>query len=200
FGIIQFTGTFNDLAPGFVDTWAESLDVPAKDLWLFIVAWLTVLIVLGAMALMIRSPWGRVLRAIRDDEDAVRALGKNAFWFKLQVLMIGGAIAGLSGVLFALDLSQISPTNFLPIVTFFAWTALILGGAGSLVGPIAGSVIFWVVLTQTSSLAEDLFPSMSTTAVSATRFILMGAMIMLLMIFRPEGLFGKREELSLEIQ
>jgi neutral amino acid transport system permease protein len=152
------------------------------------------------MTLMIRSPWGRVLRAIRDDEDAVRALGKNAFWYKLQVLMIGGAIAGLSGVLFALDLSQISPTNFLPIVTFFAWTALILGGAGSLVGPIAGSVIFWVVLTQTSSLAEDLFPSMSATAVSATRFILMGAMIMLLMIFRPEGLFGKREELSLEIQ
>jgi len=200
FGIIQFTGTFNDLSPGFVDSWAESLDVPPKDLWLFIVAWLTVLIVLGAMTVMIRSPWGRVLRAIRDDEDAVRALGKNAFWYKLQVLMIGGAIAGLSGVLFALDLSQISPTNFLPIVTFFAWTALILGGAGSLVGPIAGSVIFWVVLTQTSSLAEDLFPSMSATAVSATRFILMGAMIMLLMIFRPEGLFGKREELSLEIQ
>jgi branched-chain amino acid transport system permease protein len=200
FGIIQYTESFDDLAPGFVDSWAETLDVPPKDLWLFIVAWAAVLVILAAMALMLKSPWGRVLRGIRDDEDAVRALGKNAFWYKLQVLMIGGAIAGLSGVLFALDLSQISPVNFLPLVTFFAWTALILGGAGSLVGPIAGSVIFWVVLTQTSSLAEDLFPGMSATSVAATRFILMGALIMVLMIFRPEGLFGKREELSLEIQ
>lgn len=200
FGIIQFTDSFDDLAPRFVEDWAASLDVPPNQLWLFIVAWVTVLLVLVAMALMIKSPWGRVLRAVRDDEDAVRALGKNAFWYKLQVLMIGGAIAGLSGVLFALDLNQISPVNYLPLVTFFAWTALILGGAGSLVGPIAGSVIFWVVLTQTSTLASDLFPSMSATAASATRFILMGALIMILMVFRPEGLFGKREELSLEVQ
>lgn len=200
FGIIKYTSSFNDLMPAFVRSWAESLDVPENQLWLFIVAWVTVLVVLGLLALMIRSPWGRVLRAIRDDEEAVRALGKNAFWYKLQVLMIGGAIAGLSGVLFALDLNQISPINFLPLVTFFAWTALILGGAGSLVGPIAGSVIFWVVITQTSSLAGDLFPSMSSTAVSASRFILMGVLIIVLMVFRPEGLFGKREELSLEIQ
>lgn len=200
FGVIKYTSSFNDLMPGFVRGWAESLDVPENQLWLFIVAWTTVLVVLGLIALMIRSPWGRVLRAIRDDEDAVRALGKNAFWYKLQVLMIGGGIAGLSGALFALSLNQISPVNFLPLVTFFAWTALILGGAGSLVGPIAGSVIFWVVLTQTSSLASDLFPTMSSTAVSATRFILMGILIVVLMVFRPEGLFGRREELSLEIQ
>jgi neutral amino acid transport system permease protein len=200
FGVIKYTSSFNDLMPGFVRSWAESLDVPENQLWLFIVAWTTVLVILGLIALMIRSPWGRVLRAIRDDEDAARALGKNAFWYKLQVLMIGGGIAGLSGALFALSLNQISPVNFLPLVTFFTWTALILGGAGSLVGPIAGSVIFWVVLTQTSSLASDLFPTMSSTAVSATRFILMGILIVVLMVFRPEGLFGRREELSLEIQ
>jgi neutral amino acid transport system permease protein len=200
FGVIKYTTSFNDLAPDLVHRWSESLGVPVNQLWLFIVAWVTVLIVLGLIALMIRSPWGRVLRAVRDDEDAVRALGKNAFWYKLQVLMVGGAIAGLSGVLFALDLSQLSPVNFLPLVTFFTWTALILGGAGTLVGPIAGSIIFWVVLTQTSSLSGDLFPSMSSTAVSATRFILMGVLIVVLMVFRPEGLFGKREELSLEIQ
>ena len=200
FGVIKYNEPFDDLMPGFVEDWAQSLDVPANQLWLFLVAWLTVVVVLGAMALMIRSPWGRVLRGVRDDEDAVRALGKNAFWYKLQSLMIGGAIAGLAGVLFAIDQGQISPAKFLPLVTFYAWTALILGGAGSLVGPVAGSVIFWVILTQTSSLAGDLFPEWSSTAVSATRFILMGALIMILMIFRPQGLFGKREELSLEIQ
>ena len=200
FGVIKYTTSFDDLTPGFVEDWAASLDIPANQLWLFIVCWAAVGVVLGVMTLMIRSPWGRVLRALRDDEDAARALGKNAFWYKLQVLMIGGAIAGLSGVLYALDQSQISPTKFLPIITFYAWTALILGGASTLIGPISGSIIFWVLLTQTSSLAEDLFPSLSVSAVSATRFILMGALIVVLMVFRPEGLFGRREELSLEIQ
>lgn len=200
FGVIQYSNSFNELAPDFVEGWANTLDVPTNQLWLFLISWLVVLIMLGMMAVAIRSPWGRVLRAVRDDEDAARALGKNAYWYKLQVLMIGGAMAGLAGVLFAIDQSQLSPAKFLPLVTFFAWTALILGGAGSLVGPIAGSIVFWVVLTQTSSLAEQLFPSMSTVAVSATRFILMGALIMVLMVFRPEGLFGRREELSLEIK
>ena len=200
FGVIRYTTSFDDLAPAFVDSWAERLDVPPNQLWLFLVCWAAVGAVLVVMALMIRSPWGRVLRALRDDEDAARALGKNAFWYKLQVLMIGGAIAGLSGVLYALDQSQISPAKFLPIITFYAWTALILGGAGTLIGPISGSIIFWVLLTQTSTLAEDLFPSLSATSVSALRFILMGLLIVALMVFRPEGLFGRREELSLEIQ
>jgi neutral amino acid transport system permease protein len=200
FGVIQFSQSFNDLMPGFVSGWAESLDVSDGTLWLFLVTWLVVLVVFLLLRLMIHSPWGRVLRAIREDEDAARALGKNAFWYKLQSLMIGGAIGGLAGVLFALDLAQISPQNFLPLVTFFAWTAMILGGAGTVGGPIAGSIVFWVVLTQTSELAADLFPSWSTQAVSGTRFVLMGALIMALIVFRPEGLFGKREELSLEIQ
>ena len=199
FGVIEFSDSFNDLSPSFVTSLAESLDVPENQLWLFIVSWLVVLVVLVLMAGVIRAPWGRVLRAIRSDEDAAEAIGKNTFGYKMQVLVFGGAIAGLSGVLFALDLGQISPVNYLPLVTFFAWTALILGGAGSLVGPIAGSVIFWVIVTQTSTLTEDLFPDLSTTAVSASRFILMGALIMVLMIFRPQGLFGRREELSLEL-
>ena len=157
-------------------------------------------LVFVALSIIIHSPWGRVLRAIREDEDAARALGKNAFWYKLQSLMIGGAVGGLAGVLFALDLSQISPLNFLPLVTFFAWTVMILGGAGTVGGPIAGSIVFWVVVTQTSELAGTIFPDWSGQVVSASRFVLMGLLIMALIVFRPQGLFGKREELSLEIQ
>lgn len=200
FGVIQYTQSFNNLMPGFVSSWADSLGVPDTSLWLFIVTWIVVLLVFLALSVMIHSPWGRVLRAIREDENAARALGKNAFWYKLQSLMIGGAIGGLAGVLFALDLSQISPLNFLPLVTFFAWTVMILGGAGTVGGPIAGSIVFWVVVTQTSELASTIFPDWSSQIVSASRFVLMGLLVMALIVFRPQGLFGNREELSLEIQ
>lgn len=200
FGVIQYTHSFNALMPGVVSSWADWFGVPDQSLWLFIVTWIVVLLVFLVLSVMIHSPWGRVLRAIREDEDAARALGKNAFWYKLQSLMIGGAIGGLAGVLFALDLSQISPLNFLPLVTFFAWTVMIMGGAGTVGGPIAGSIVFWVIVTQTSELAGTIFPDWSGQVVSASRFVLMGLLIMALIVFRPQGLFGKREELSLEIQ
>jgi len=200
FGVIQYSQAFDDLRPGFVDALANRLDVSPPQMWIFLVTWVLVVVVVLLLRLLILSPWGRLLRAIREDEDAARALGKNAFWYKLQSLMIGGAIGGLSGVLFALNLNQISPANYLPVVTFFAWTAMILGGAGTLWGPISGSVVFWVLLTQTSKLATFFFPSWSAQAVASSRFVLMGVLIAGLMIFRPQGLFGRREELSLEIQ
>jgi branched-chain amino acid transport system permease protein len=200
FGVIQYGAAFDAWRPGWVTSLSERISVPPAKLWVFIFIWICVIIVLVLLALAIRSPWGRVLRAIREDEDAARALGKNAFWYKLQSLMIGGAIGGLAGVLLALENTTINPPAFLPLVTFFAWAAMIIGGAGTLTGPIAGSIIFWIVLTQTSDLATDVFPGWSSQAIAGTRFVLMGALLMAVMIFRPQGLFGKREELSLEIQ
>ncbi|NNF68288.1 MAG: branched-chain amino acid ABC transporter permease, partial [Acidimicrobiia bacterium] len=176
------------------------IDVPAPRFWLLITVWLVVLVVLIGLRWLLGSPWGRVLRAIREDEDAARALGKNVFWYKLQSLMIGGALGGLAGGLLAFDLNQINPLSFQAQETFFVWTILILGGAASIAGPIAGSVIFWVVLTQTDDLAAAILGDISSATVAGIRFVLVGVLIMLIMIFRPQGLFGKREELSLDIQ
>jgi neutral amino acid transport system permease protein len=199
FGVISYSGAFQDLRPGFIDGWADAAGVPPPRMWMLVVAWVTVVIVGLFLRVLLRSPWGRVLRAIREDEDAARALGKNAFWYKLQSLMIGGAIGGLAGGLLAFDLGQLNPNSFVTQETFFVWTIVILGGAATLSGPVAGSIIFWIVLTQTDTLAADLFPGLSTATASGIRFVLVGLLIMALMVFRPQGLFGKREELSLEI-
>lgn len=200
FGVLGFSGVLQDSRPDFITDWARALDVPAPRFWLLITVWLVVLVVLIGLRWLLGSPWGRVLRAIREDEDAARALGKNVFWYKLQSLMIGGALGGLAGGLLAFDLNQINPLSFQAQETFFVWTILILGGAASIAGPIAGSVIFWVVLTQTDDLAAAILGDISTATVAGIRFVLVGVLIMLIMIFRPQGLFGKREELSLDIQ
>ena len=78
---------------------------------------------------------------MREDEDAVRALGKNAVWLKLQSFMLGAGIAGLSGVLLAFNYGTIQVSTFVPILTFYVWAIMILGGVGSLTGPIFGSII-----------------------------------------------------------
>ena len=88
------------------------------------------------------SPWGRALRAVREDEDAVRAMGKNAVWLKLQSFMLGAGIAGLSGVLLAFNYGSLETTVFVPLLTFYVWAIMILGGVGTITGPIFGSIIF----------------------------------------------------------
>ncbi len=157
------------------------------------------------VALLIRSPWGRALRSIREDEEAARSLGKNAFGFKLQSLVIGGVIAGVAGVMFAIRASAANADAYQPEVTFFAYTVLILGGAATRLGPIAGAIIFWFLIAGVQSFlreaqAEDLLPGFlgSSDAVGAVSFILVGLGLILLMVFRPQGIFGSREEMQLD--
>ncbi len=75
-------------------------------------------------------PWGRLLKSIRDDEDAAASLGKNPFAVKLQSLALGAALAGLAGCFYAWQFSFFSPDDFQPLLTFFAWMIVILGGPG----------------------------------------------------------------------
>ena len=146
------------------------------------------------------SPWGRALRAVREDEDAVRALGKNAVWLKLQSFMLGAGIAGLSGVFLAFNYGSLQVTLFVPLLTFYIWAIMILGGVGSVSGPIFGSVIFWVIISETDRLASLIFANANGQQLAGVRFLLVGLLIMILMIFRPSGLLGKKEELLLNVK
>ncbi len=205
-GLQQFSGTFASMNPysgrigisGLV-TWR------GYDFWVMTVGWIIVALSCLAVFLLMRSPWGRVLKGIREDEEAVRSLGKNVYAYKMQSLIIGGIFGALAGFLIALRSAAINPSFFATDVTFFAYTVLLIGGAARVLGPVAGAIIFWFLITFldvffSQATANDLIPDaiMTSTQASLIRFMFMGLALMLLMIYRPQGIFGDRRELALD--
>jgi branched-chain amino acid transport system permease protein len=163
---------------------------------LLLVIWLTVGIATIALRYFQGTPWGRVLRAIREDEDAALALGKNTLLFKLQSLAISACLGAIAGFFLALNLATIHPIDFEPLVTFFAFSVLILGGLANYKGVAVGAVLFWFVLEGTRFI--DLpDPPFTETRIAALRLAITGLLLIGLMAFRPQGLFGKREEMVL---
>jgi branched-chain amino acid transport system permease protein len=160
---------------------------------LFLVVWAVAVALTFVLSRAQQTPWGRVLRAIREDEDAARALGKNAFAYKLQSLAIAATLGALAGFFLALNLKFVVPDEFLPIVTFNGYAVLILGGLASYWGVSVGAVILWTILE--ALLFLDL--PLSETRITALRFIVVGLILIGLMAFRPQGMFGKREEMVL---
>ena len=172
---------------------------------------LLVLVVLAViywgLQLLVNSPWGRVLKAIREDEEIPRALGKNVFWYKLQAFMMGGAIAGVAGAFYAWQLTVIYPDNFQPLVTFNVWTMVVLGGAGSNAGTLLGVIIFWAYDALTRLYLPKIvawltvylpfLEGFDSSRQGAFRVMIIGLILMILMVWRPQGILGKKEELTL---
>jgi branched-chain amino acid transport system permease protein len=206
-GLQSFVGSFSNLNP-----YHSSVDIGIAswrpyDFWVLTVGWVVVVISCLIVWLLMRSPWGRVLRAIREDEDAVRSLGKNVYAYKMQSLIIGGLFGALAGFATALQHSSINPSLFATDTTFFAYTVLLVGGAARVFGPVAGAVIFWFLITfldlffdEATSGTDPLIPAsiMDHTQASLMRLIFLGLALMLLMIFRPQGIFGDRRELAID--
>lgn len=175
------------------------------------VGWVIVAILGWFVWLIMRSPWGRVLKGIREDEDAVRSLGKSVYSYKLQALVLGGAIATFSGMMFSLDRGSVQPDNYSRDVTFYVLTALVLGGAAKVSGSIVGPMLFWGVLAFTDVFLNELYKAWGNqVAIFGLKFIaspsqigqyqqmFVGLMLILLMVFRPQGLFGNRKEMALD--
>ncbi|MCC5657581.1 branched-chain amino acid ABC transporter permease [Nostoc sp. XA010] len=163
---------------------------------LMLVLLLVLAFVYWRLEILVRSPWGRILKAIREDEEIPKALGKNVFWYKLQSLMLGGAIAGIAGAFFAWQLSAIYPDNFQPQITFDTWIMVILGGSGNNVGTILGAVIFFGYDALTREVLPKIVP-LDEARLGAFRIMVIGLILMILMIWRPQGILGKKEELTL---
>ncbi|MEO7127211.1 MAG: branched-chain amino acid ABC transporter permease [Nakamurella sp.] len=168
-----------------------------RDLWTLSVTWGLVLLSCLLIFLLMRSPWGRVMRSIREDELAARSLGKNVYSFKIQSLVLGGVLGGLAGVMWTMDVSTQYPASFDPKVTFYLWVIMILGGAGRIFGPVLGSIIFWFVFSWLGSFLTNLAPAINT---GAARIAVVGLALMLLMVFRPAGILGNKEEMRLEVR
>jgi neutral amino acid transport system permease protein len=167
--------------------------------WVRIVGLTLLALAVLVVFLLMRSPWGRVLKGIREDEDAVRALGKNVFAFKMQALVIGGVFGALGGVVFALP-SAVVPSVYVTSLTFFIWTILLLGGAATVFGPVVGAAIFWVLMAFLDNvlpqLANDGILPMTNIQAAVLRYILVGVALLLIVIFRPQGIFGNKKELT----
>lgn len=178
-------------------------DVTEKELWVRVFGWSIVALATILVLLMMRSPWGRVVKGIREDEDAVRSLGKNVYAYKMQSLILGGALGTLAGIVFVLP-RAVQPGNYVTGLTFFIWTIMLLGGAATVFGPIVGSMIFWVLLSLTEGVLQGLvnmgvITFLSTDQIGPVRFILIGLGLMALVVFRPQGIFGNKKELQFNV-
>jgi branched-chain amino acid transport system permease protein len=206
-GLSDFAGGFIDLSPwdparrfGILGTqWSGG------EVWVALVGWVLVALASLLTWLLVRSPWGRVLKAIREDEDAVRALGKNVYAYKMQSLVLGGLMGALGGMVYAVGTGSAVPDQYQNANTFLAYAALILGGAARVLGPVVGSVILLFILqfadTGLRALIDNgVIPSelLSSTDVAQLRFVLVGIGLMLLLVFRPQGIFGDRREVMLD--
>ena len=204
-GLGGFSGTFYDLSP--FDPGGRyffGLFI-GNQMFLLIVGWIVLAVSVVLCWLIIRSPWGRVLKAIREDEDAVRALGKNAYSYKMQALILGGIFGALGGMIRAVGFSLAQPDNFITDVTFFVWVALILGGAGKVFAPVVGASLLYAVLNFTDVFLRQSVETgfindsiMSGTQVGQVRFMMIGLGLALLAAFRPQGIFGNKEEMALD--
>lgn len=206
------SGGLNGIGRGFYDNNPvnDGLDLgivsfSARELWFMIVGWSVVALCMLLTYLLVRSPWGRVLKAIREDEEAVRSLGKNVTWYKMQSLILGGAFGALGGIMLTLEQQSVQPDQFFTPTTFYAFTALILGGAGRVFGPVVGSMLFWGIMQFTSvflrqAIQNDLIPESVMDGVQAGQvpLILAGVLLGALMVFRQQGLFGNKREVALD--
>ena len=152
-----------------------------------------VLLCYWALERIVHAPWGRVLMAIREDETAASSVGKNAFSYRLQSFVIGSILMGLSGALYASFIKYISPTLFMPVLTFQVWAMLIVGGSGNNRGALLGSVLVWALWTGSGTLVQAILPSSMQVKGGAFQIVLIGLVLMLVLLFRPRGIMGSRK-------
>ena len=149
-----------------------------------------------AVERLVRSPWGRVLRAIREDEIAAASLGKRAFRFRLQAFVIGCMLMGLGGALYAHYVGYIAPEDFLPILTFQMWTMLIVGGSGNNRGAILGAFVVWALWTLSGNLLREIVPAAHQARAATLQVVLIGLLLMAILLLRPRGLLGEEAVVS----
>ena len=209
-GISNFSREYRDLnpfEPGRTYGFAP-FRFSGYTLITIIVGWVLVAIFATLVWQLMRSPWGRVIKGIREDEDAVRSLGKNVYAYKMQSLIIGGIIGMFAGMVLALDRGSVQPDNYSRDVTFYVLTALVLGGLAKVSGSIFGSMLFWVLFVLSDNILREItrngplrigdFTVIQSTQVGAVNYMFVGLGLMLLMTYRPQGLFGNRKEMALD--
>lgn len=212
-GINEFSGPFRDLGRDVgIDPTADYgfwwFTFTGRQLWTLIIGWILVAVFGTIVYFLMKSPWGRVLKAIREDEEAVRSLGKNVYSYKMQSLLLGGLIGTFAGFVFALDRGSVQPDNYSRDLTFYVLTALVLGGVARVSGSIIGPMLFWALFVFIDSILREWtadgpirigdFTLIESTQIGQVTYGLIGILLMVLMVYRPQGLFGSRKEMAFD--
>lgn len=157
-----------------------------------------VVLVIGvyvALEIALKSPWGRVLKAIGEDEAVTQAMGKDVFRYKMESLVLGSMIMGMAGSLYAHFIQFISPEVFVPMTgTFLVWVMLIAGGSGSNKGALLGAVVIWGVWSLTG-LLSNVVPIQYAVKAGALRVIVIAIFLEVILIVRPQGILGEKSVL-----
>lgn len=191
---LQFQGWVRDMLSGLLGFRAS------QDMAMLCIIWPVALLLVVTVWYMVRSPWGRVLRSIREDEEAATALGKSVYKYKLQAFSVGAALAGLAGLFFAWQVSTISPDDYRTRLTFYAFVIVILGGKTNVLAVPVGAILFSLVFAGTRFL--DFWPLslISSGDRAFVRLMLVGVALVVLLIWRPQGLLGRRKEDAHEVE
>ncbi|KQV64626.1 branched-chain amino acid ABC transporter permease [Rhizobium sp. Root1220] len=190
-GLIGFDANWRE-ASGWMSSKLVAIGLgDHQQIPLFLAVWSTLLMLTLLLKILERTPWSRVLRAIREDEEATAALGKNTLSYKLQSLVLAAALAAVAGFFVALDVTYLYPSIFDPTFTFFGYAILLVGGLGSYWGVAVGSILFWSLL-EGSRLFET---ELSATQQASLRFIVVGLLLIVLGRLGPQGIFGSRKEM-----
>lgn len=166
------------------------------DLANFLLTAAIVTVVYLALERLVRGPWGRVLRAIREDETAAASLGKNANFYRLQAFAVGGVLMGLAGAMQGHAIGFIAPDNYLSALTFQVWAMLIVGGAGNNLGAVVGAVVVWGLWSASSALTSLLFPPEQQARAAALQIVLIGVLLAAILLLRPRGILGEHATVS----
>lgn len=159
------------------------------DAWVLFYFVFTLVVTAGMLFVISRlmdAPFGRLLKGIREDADGAEMLGKNVTRKKLQAFVVGGAVAGFAGGMYAHFIGSVLPAQFLAVITFFVWTGMLIGGAGSNYGAILGGIVFVALRDFTRFV-----PSFGYDyALAQFRFVIIGAALILIIRFYPQGILG----------
>jgi len=205
--VAEILRTVSNGVDGFLNRGEGFFGIPApligvtdeRDIYRWII--LGILVAAAAAALIIAylistSPWGRALRAVRDNETTGRAVGKNVTALKLQAFVVGAAMSGFAGAVYAHYIRAISPGSFLDLpFTFLVWTMLIVGGVGRYSGAVVGTIIVGTIWYG-MDLLQGYLPDVDTQYFFALRHFLVGGLIVLFILFRPKGILPESSRVS----
>jgi branched-chain amino acid transport system permease protein len=180
--------------PGFVKEILAPLDSRDYDVILLVLLTISLIMIFLVLQRITWSPWGRVLRAIREDEAATSAFGKNVFAFKVQAFVLGACVMGIGGALFTASVSTIDFGLFHPMsYTFLVWVMLMAGGSGNHKGAVFGAFAIWTIWMGTTFLSDQLVPFQFKTQVFYVRYLLVGVLLLAILLFRPQGILPEEK-------